>query len=66
MGLRKQQWTQNSKVQSNFHITTIKNEILYSAKLAMHLCMDKFVMADFDIEEGQELEVSDLFLYNIP
>ena len=27
----------------------------------MHLCMDKFVMADFDIEEGQELEVSDLF-----
>ena len=39
----------------------LKNEILYSAKLAMHLCMDKFVMADFDIEEGQDLEVSDPF-----
>ena len=36
----------------------LKNEILYSAKLAMHLCVDKFVMADFDLEEGEELEVS--------
>ena len=24
----------------------------------MHLCMDKFVMADFDLEQGQELVVS--------
>lgn len=30
----------------------LKNEILYSAKLAMHMSMDKFVMADFDMEEG--------------
>lgn len=34
----------------------LKNEILYSVRLAMHLAMDKFVMADFDIERGQELE----------
>lgn len=37
----------------------LKNEILYAAKLAMHMSMDKFVMADFDMEQGQELEVSD-------
>lgn len=36
----------------------LKNEILYAAKLALHLSMDKFVMADFDLEQGQDLEVS--------
>ena len=36
----------------------LKNEVLYAVRLAMHLCMDKFVMADFDLEEGQELVVS--------
>ena len=35
-----------------------KNEILYAVRLAMHLSMDKFVMADFDLEMGTELEVS--------
>merc|ERR1712110_549836 len=34
----------------------LKNEILYAVRLAMHISMDKFVMADFDIESGQELE----------
>lgn len=33
-----------------------KNEILYAIRLAMHLSMDKFVMADFDLETGTELE----------
>lgn len=28
----------------------LKNEILYAVRLAMHLSMDKFVMADFDME----------------
>ena len=36
----------------------LKNEILYAAKLAMHLSMDKVVMADYDLEEGIDLEVS--------
>ena len=36
----------------------LKNEILYAARLAMHISMDKFVMADLDVEKGQELEVS--------
>jgi len=35
-----------------------KNEVLYAARLAMHLSMDKFVMGDLDIEQGLELEVS--------
>ena len=30
----------------------LKHEVLYAARLAMHLSMDKFVMADFDLEEG--------------
>ena len=34
----------------------LKNEIMYSAKLALHLSMDKFVMADFDLESGEELK----------
>ena len=38
----------------------LKNEILYAIRLAMHLSMDKFVMADFDLEMGSELEVSNL------
>jgi len=25
-------------------------------RLAMHISMDKFVMADFDLEQGQDLE----------
>lgn len=33
----------------------LKNEILYSVRLAMHISMDKFIMADFDIEKGDEL-----------
>ena len=41
----------------------LKNEILYAAKLALHLSMDKFVMADFDLEQGQDLEVSPLLLW---
>ena len=38
----------------------LKNEILYSSRLAMHLSMDKFVMADFDLETGADLEVSQI------
>ena len=37
----------------------LKNEILYSVRLAMHISMDKFIMADFDIEKGDELAVSE-------
>ena len=36
----------------------LRYEILYAAKLAVHLSMDKFVMADFDMEQGAELQVS--------
>jgi len=36
----------------------LKNEIFYSAKLAFHVVMDKFVMGDFEIPAGQELYVS--------
>jgi hypothetical protein len=43
----------------------LKNEILYAAKLALHLSMDKFVMADFDLEEGQELEVSPILICSL-
>ena len=36
----------------------LKNEIFYSAKLALHICIDKFIMGEMDIPEGQELFVS--------
>ena len=37
----------------------LRNEIFYSAKLALHVCIDKFIMADMEIPSGQELYVSD-------
>jgi len=33
----------------------LKNEIFYSAKLALHVCIDKFIMYDLEIPKGQEL-----------
>ena len=36
----------------------LRHEILYAARLAVHLSMDKFVMADFELEKGTDLEVS--------
>jgi len=37
---------------SDIRALYLKNEILYAARLAMHLSMDKFVMAEFDVETG--------------
>ena len=39
-------------------ILTLKHMILYSARLAFHLSVDKFIMADFDIPDHRELLVS--------
>lgn len=36
----------------------LKHEVMYAARLAMHLSTNKFVMGDFDMETGQDLEVS--------
>ena len=43
----------------------LKNEILYAAKLALHISMDKFVMADFDLEQGEDLEVSPILFCSL-
>lgn len=34
----------------------LKHEVMYAARLAMHLSTNKFVMGDFDMETGQDLE----------
>jgi len=36
----------------------LKHEVLYALRLAMHMSMDKFVMGDFDIETGTDLETA--------
>ena len=43
----------NSKTPSNLHL---KHLILYSARLAFHISIDKFIMADLDIPDFKELE----------
>ena len=39
----------------------LKEMIFYSAKLAFHMCIDKFIMYDLEIPAGQELFVSIAF-----
>ena len=36
----------------------LRQMILNSARIAFHISVDKFIMADFDIPEVKELEVS--------
>ena len=41
----------------------LKNEILYAARLAMHLSLDKFVMGDLDVETGNDLVVRTTYAF---
>ena len=36
----------------------LRHEVLYAARLAMHMSMNKVVMGEFELESGTELEVS--------
>ena len=36
----------------------LRHEVLYAARLAMHMSMNKVVMGEFELESGAELEVS--------
>ena len=39
-------------------VLKLRHTILYSARLAFHICIDKFIMAEFDLPSHDELTVS--------
>jgi len=42
----------------------LRHEIFNAARLAFHIAMDKFIMAEFDVPEHEELLVSNHFVFS--